>query len=760
MMRERSRRLCVGLALLGALASRRDAVHAEEPADPVVTQGWFTLGGGSVSGLNESSKFQEYREIPNGFFLPSLEFGLAHKGWTFDIQAIDLREDDQRVVITMGKPGTYRLVLGYDQTPKWFSNTAATLFAHSTGGRYLFPATIRQQLQSAAPPSQIGPLLQSSLAAAQPFPDLRYRRDKAFGTLDWTAPVKGLSLRAAFDQEQRHGTHPQTLATNFSVGPDVTEFAGRTEFTTRTARLGLDYARSIFWVGAEVAWSQFRNGLSSPAGSGVTLQDAYVVDNPLRATDGTPTVADPAAPNNRAASRFLLSAPPDTQSTWINLNAGVKVASWGRLSVLYSFGRNEQDEIFLPFTLNSAIVPLTPLVVLEGGASGTPATRYDGSIDLTRWDARFDGHPVRWLSFQVFGHSYEYDNKTPDYVMPDYVSTDVALAGVAAEAEPRAYTTTRYGASVTFRPAAGLALGVSGERESWERRLRPVPNTDEDIFGVHIDWEPAPWGRIRLAYREGDRTDDTYEKEDPTVEPGGFREFDLANRKQKRYDLLANFTPLDRFSIGVQLNAIDDDYPDTSLGRTRDKSTGWAVDFSVDAGRSVVVSGNYGKDHFEWDLLSRYRVPSTPPLPPVEDPANDWSTFPDDTVTSYGVGVNAPLIVDRLFLDARVAVADSRGRQPAVFAAGGAAQSDGTAFPDVTDKLETLDAALRWAVRKNLSVSLALTHESWDATNFQRDVVQPWMGALDPSTSESVYLGMRIPNYDVNWIRVLLSYTF
>lgn len=748
--------LLVGAGLLFAAPAWPGDAAQTEPADPTVTQGSFTLGGGSVSGLRESSKFQEYREIPNGFFLPSLEFGLVHEGWMLDVSAIDVREDDQRVVITMGKPGTYRLVLGYDQTPKWFSNTAATLFANPTGGRELFPVTIRQQLQSAVPAAQVGSLLQASLAAVQPIPNLRYRRDKAFGTLDWTTRLKGLSVHAAFDQELRNGTHPQTLATGFAIGPDVTEFAGRTAFTTRNARLGFDYARSMFWFGGEVAWSQFHNNLTSTPGSGVTFQDAYVVDNPLRATDGTPSVADPTAPNNRAAATFLLSAPPDTQSAWLNLNAGVKLASWGRISLLYSLGRNKQDGTFLPFSLNSAIVPLTPLVVLEGGDTGTPVTRYDGSIDLTRWDARFDGHPARWISFQVFGHSYEYDNKTPTYVMPDWVNADVALAGAAADAGPRAYTTTRYGANVTFRPVVGLAFGIDGERESWKRRLRPVANTDEDIFGFHMDWAPASWGRIRLAFKNGNRTDDAYEEEDLAVEPAGFREFDLANRKQKRYDLLANFTPLDRLSFGVQLNAIINDYPDTALGRTRDKSDGWAVDFSVDAGRNVIVSGNYGQDHFDWRLASRYRIPP----PGLDDPANDWFTIPDDTVTSYGIGVNAPLIAKRLFLDARITIADSVGKQPAAFAAGGLAQGNGTGFPDVTDKLTNLEASLRFAVLKNLSLALAVTHESWVATNFQRDVVQPWMGVVDATTSESVYLGMRIPGYDVNWLRVLLTYAY
>jgi MtrB/PioB family decaheme-associated outer membrane protein len=745
-------------ALLAAGAAWAEDTPAPTPTpapapagDSVDVHGGTTIGAGSVSGLNESSKFQEYREIPNGFFLPSLDFGLEKDKWRFDLQAIDLLQEDQRIVATMGKPGSYRLVLGYDQTPHWYSNTAATLFASPGGGREIFPTTIRQQIESAVPASNAGVILQSSLNAAQPFPDLRTRRDRAFGALDWTLPVPGLTLRAGFEQEQRDGTHPQTLATNFSVGPDITEFAGQTNFTTQTARLGLDYVHKIFWVGGEATWSNFRNDMTSAYG-GSTYQDAYIVDNPLRATDGTPAIVNPAAPNNPAGAHFLLSSPPDSRSAWFNLNGGVKFGGWGRLSLLYGVGRSKQDEAFLPFTLNTAIVPPTPLVILEGGPAGTAVTRYDGTIDLSRWDARFDARPLRWLAIQVFGNSYDYDNKTPLYDLPNWVSTDVALANVAVEAEPFAYKVTRYGALLTFRPAGELAIDVGGDRESWTRTFRAAPHTDENIGRFNISWEPAVWGRVRFGYREGKRRYDSY-TDDPG-DPVGLRTFDVANRDQKRYDFLADFTPVDRFSFGVQLHSVDDDYPDSVFGRTHDKSTGWAVDFSLDAGRGVTLSGNYGEDRFDWSMQSQYRAN------PPDDPLNLWSTSPKDRTKSYGLGLNANLIKDRLTFDVHGTITDSTGEQPATFVPGGAAQSDGTPFPNVTDRLVVVDSSLNWAIKKGLGAALAYTYEAWDAMNFQRDVMQPWMGAVDGGTAESVFLGVRVPNYNANWLRVLLTYRF
>ena len=98
---------------------------------------------------------------------------------------------------------------------------------------------------------------------------------------------------------------------------------------------------------------------------------------------------------------------------------------------------------------------------------------------------------------------------------------------------------------------------------------------------------------------------------------------------------MADFAPGEHLSFGLQAHAVESDYPDSVLGRLEDESTGWGIDFAYDTGKAIVVSGDYGQDSFEWTMASRYRVG------PPEDPLNDWFTSPDDTITSYGLGVTA-----------------------------------------------------------------------------------------------------------------------
>src|SRR5262245_46472375 len=332
--------ILVLFAAIGRAWGEETPPPAPAPPSEGTTSGDVAIGVGSVDHLDESSKAQQYREIPNGFFLDQFNFGATKSDWRFDLFATDLLQEDQRVLFSVAKPGTVRINAGYDQIPAWYSNTAATLFANGGGGTMLFPAPIRQLNETVTPASGIGPILQSSLAAAQPFPDLRYRRDRAFGDVTWQTPAKGLSLTAAFSQELRNGTHDQTMSTNFSVGTDETEFAATTDYTSREATLGVDYAKNRFDVGASIVWSEFKNDMSSTS-LGTTVNDAYIVDNPLRATDGTPAVPNPAAPNNLASSRFLLSAPPDSRQAWVNLHAGWRFADWGRASIEFGVGENK-----------------------------------------------------------------------------------------------------------------------------------------------------------------------------------------------------------------------------------------------------------------------------------------------------------------------------------------------------------------------------------------------------------------------------------
>lgn len=775
--------LLAALAALSGARAQESATSApptsESTTGEATTSGSVTVGVQSVDDLNESSKFQEYREVPNGFYLGHFDFGWSKSAWFFDLDAIDLLQDDERITASFGRVGELKVDLGYDQTPKWFSNTARSLFTPSGEANLILPPPMRDDLQALGTPAA-GPQLARYLTAAHPV-DLRYRRDTATADVAWTVQ-ENVRFRTSYLREQRDGVRPLTLATYFAPGGDVTEFASPVDFTTENGSVSLEYASPRWHLGGELGLSRFSDELAA-SGNGSILENAVVVDNPLRATD-----ANEGSAPNAAAARFLYALPPDNLSTFINLTGGIRVGAWGKLAAHISRGRNEQDEAFLPFSLNTAVPPPSDprgLAVLQGQlAGGVPVSRYDGQVDTGVYDVRLTGHPVKWLGFKVFAHRYDYDNRTPEYTVTDYIRADTGLEGIARAALPFAWKKDNLGSDLRFRPLKRLGVTVGYEQEHWDREFRNTHESTEDIFKLAADWTPATWVSLHASAHTSERSYEQYDEETffgeesfPEGEPVANaivleqRLFDLANRDQDRWEVIAEITPAERFGFGVSWSTVRNDYEDITLveeagttellpalGRQEDDTTGWTLDVHVLASDRVTVYADYGEEEFEYDLASRYRPVTAGAA--VDIPENNWFSTIDDTTKLYGVGVNARLVPDRWTLDVHALVSDAKGRTQASFIPGGAAQGEAVDFPDVTNRLTNATLDLRYRPAKNLTLGFGYIYEEFEIEDFSRDVMQVYMAGVDAGAAESAYLGWRIPPYDVNLFRVLLSYQF
>src|SRR6186997_17321 len=124
------------LALLAVPAVAADA-------DPT---GTAELGVQAVDGREESSKFQEYREVPSGLFPRRLTFGVTEPDWRLTVDVEQPGLEDQRIVADWARPGKVHVQVGYDQTPHWISNTARTLHLQE-GGSLSLPDPMQQELQ-------------------------------------------------------------------------------------------------------------------------------------------------------------------------------------------------------------------------------------------------------------------------------------------------------------------------------------------------------------------------------------------------------------------------------------------------------------------------------------------------------------------------------------------------------------------------------------------------------------------------------------
>ena len=108
--------------------------------------GSVEAGGIYSFGERGSSKFNQYRDMDNGFVGElSLRGEKKDQPYFFDLYGKNPARDDQLYEGAFGQYGMFRLDLGWDRTPHVLSNNAQTIFQQN-GSDFTLPATLRNTI--------------------------------------------------------------------------------------------------------------------------------------------------------------------------------------------------------------------------------------------------------------------------------------------------------------------------------------------------------------------------------------------------------------------------------------------------------------------------------------------------------------------------------------------------------------------------------------------------------------------------------------
>jgi len=131
-------------------------------------------------------------------------------------------------------------------------------------------------------------------------------------------------------------------------------------------------------------------------------------DNPFSATD---------ADRNQSSGRIDLY-PENTRHN--GTLSGVFTLPWrGRLTANVSYGIMSQDDLFLPFTINTGVEEIP----------GLPANSADAEIKNLHVNSALTLKPTRDLSLGLRIGYFDRDNQTSILEFSDYVRTDERLSG-------------------------------------------------------------------------------------------------------------------------------------------------------------------------------------------------------------------------------------------------------------------------------------------------------------------------------------------
>ncbi len=650
-------------APLAALAQETTKSEAAAPTEEALPAPEFSLrqidfGLQTADADTRSSRFREYRDLPNGVFMPYARFA-GHTGkLRYDVFGRNVLQQDAFYRLLL-QPDSFRFSAEYERIPHRFGNDGRTLFHEVAPGQFQISDTLQQAFQDALTRQRalnpagvnfafLNTLVRPSLSAQSGI-ELALQRERGRAELRLT-PDKPIDVRLTYFHEKRSGD--RAVGTSFGFGNVVESpepIAYRTQDVSATAEWAADWGRA----NATLGYNWFTNSIPF-----------HTWDNPFRATDSTDASAytGPGSGSINGPSFGRASLPPDNSALTGGAGVAFKLAGKTRLGASFTVGQwRQNDTAFIPYTTNSQI----PVPAL-------PAQKLDGKIDTLTLSAYLLTRPAKGVTAQARWRRYDLDNQTPHLRFPGYVRFDAVFEDIPRVSVPYGYTNDRLDASLTYS-FGDVSLEGGFRHERMERTERETDTTSYNAFLGKADLRASDWLVLRATLELGSRDFEGLEiirsEEASFQEPGvpanllavpqssptyasfgcGSRvcnlRFDQAAKDVTRYGAHLVLTPWGSATLTASYLYGEDDYKDTAYGliSAKNRSFGLEADWSPGARANLWAYYNHEKiSNFQRGRQSGATV-STRTI-------DDWTSSVEDKIDTFGGGGSFNLVKDKLDL--------------------------------------------------------------------------------------------------------------
>ncbi|HJZ13455.1 MAG TPA: MtrB/PioB family outer membrane beta-barrel protein, partial [Acidobacteriota bacterium] len=299
--------------------------------------------------VDDSSKAEEYGEVPEGFLINSFNVDVAMKSDRFlEFGGKNVGLNSARYDFDYGVSGKYDVFFNYTKIPHLFSKSGETIWTELNPGQWRLADNIQQVIQDLNPfdpildPINYAPALarqrafvKNLLLNATDTP-LGLQRDRSTAGFAYT-PNIDWKYGIEYFHENRDGTRPFGTSFGFSW---ATELPEAIDYSTDRVRAGVEYAKNGKAFSAFYDLSLFRNEV-----------ETLTWDNPLRSSDRTYANA---YVNGDGTSQARVQLPADNTSHMVSFTGASRLGK-GRVTGNFSWNTWTDEVTLLPFTINSAI---------------------------------------------------------------------------------------------------------------------------------------------------------------------------------------------------------------------------------------------------------------------------------------------------------------------------------------------------------------------------------------------------------------------
>ncbi|MEN8183681.1 MAG: MtrB/PioB family decaheme-associated outer membrane protein, partial [Myxococcota bacterium] len=440
------------------------------------------------------------------------------------------------------------------------------------------------------------------------------------------------------------------------------------------------------------------------------------------------------------------SLPPDNAFHQILASGGYDLPYQTRATLSTAFGWMEQDDNYLPYSVNSALTAITPAgaPVQANDPSALPRRSPDAEIFTTVVDFRLASRPLPKLHLDLAYHLDDRDNDTPRNVYTrirgDAEDQDPARARINL---PYSFEQHRidFDAGYQVWRRTDLTLGYQWERteRDFQERDYVTENTLDAVLTSH------PWAGVsaRINYEHSWRDGDRYRGNDPFLDshvgadPNDFenhpllRKYYLADRDRDEIQLMLALQPLENLSLGINASYVDEDYDDTDAGLTKVTGTGSGIDLSWTPIERLTTHAFYSYQRFEteqdgWSFFGGGFG--------FDDPSRRWDSSDTDRTHTVGVGFSWNVLPE-LSLGADYLFADSRGDTDVDV---GSALDAGVPYPKTRSRQHNLSLYGEYRFTPNLSTRVGYLYESFSRDDWALDGIAPTSLSCFPNPNACV----------------------
>jgi MtrB/PioB family decaheme-associated outer membrane protein len=395
-----------------------------------------------------------------------------------------------------------------------------------------------------------------------------------------------LAWKLDYAHENRTGNRP--YGSSFGFG-NVVELPEPIDYATDNATLSGELKGKKGGLTFGYRYSTFKNDV-----------DSLIFDNPFRITDSTDPSAyqAPGSASVGGAAIGQADLAPDNEAGTLFVNGRLRAGSWSMNGAL-SLNQMKQNDKLLPYTLNSAIrgtdFDHSTFAATDPGA--LPTANADTQVDVLSFYGSANGKlgDAFTLAFKV--RYYDYDNSSSRIEFPGYVRYHGVWEEIGRVTVPYSYTVQDLGGDLGWNFGEASRLGLSFNRQSWDRSYREIDQSDEDVLKLTYDTKFGDF-QLRAAYELGDRSIGDYSteaQEESFIHPEGInnlpalRKYDEAERSYDSFYVQGWWYVSEKLDLAFGVNQRNDDYDKSRFGLVSDE----VLQYNAEVNYAVAPGANF-----------------------------------------------------------------------------------------------------------------------------------------------------------------------